>query len=67
MSTNDRQINRFNQMNDLLPNQLNENTELISTALQYLSKSGYQQVETPIIEDSDLFARKGGGELMGLV
>ena len=67
MSANDRQINKFNQMNDLLPDQLNENTELISTALQYLSKTGYQQVETPIIEDSDLFARKGGGELMGLV
>ena len=67
MSVNDRQINKFNQMDDLLPNQLNENTELINTALQYLSKAGYQQVETPIIEDSDLFARKGGGELMGLV
>ena len=67
MSANDRQINKFNQMNDLLPDQLSENTELISTSLNYLSKAGYQQVETPIIEDSDLFARKGGGELMGLV
>ena len=54
-------------MNDLLPDQLNQNSELISAALNFLSEAGYKQVETPIIEDSDLFARKGGGELMGLV
>ena len=38
MSANDRQINKFNQMNDLLPDQLSENTELISPSLNYLSK-----------------------------
>ncbi len=54
-------------MNDLLPNQLTHNTELINAVLQFLSEAGYEQVQTPIIEDSDLFARKGGGELMGLV
>lgn len=67
MSLSDRKVKRLNQMHDLSPDQLNKNTKLIDTALNFLCKAGYLRVDTPVIEDSGLFIRKGGGELMGLV
>ena len=40
---------------------------LSETAISFLAESGFSRVDTPIVEDSELFVRKGGGEMAGLL
>lgn len=50
-----------------LPEASNSALAASDRALSFLSVAGFQRVDTPILEDSDLFARKGGGEMTGLL
>ena len=36
-------------------------------AIAFLAGTGYVRVDTPIVEESELFVRKGGGEMAGLL
>ena len=54
-------------MRTFLPEASRSDLAASDRALSFLSEAGFQRVDTPILEDSDLFARKGGGGMTGLL
>src|SRR5215210_4707969 len=46
---------------DVLPAEARRRTEILSRAAQLLERAGYEQLETPTFEDTELFARGVGG------
>jgi len=54
-------------MQDFLPDASEGSRAVYQTAVSFLAESGFQRVDTPVLEDSELFVRKGGGELTGLL
>ena len=60
-------LSRLPEMRTFLPEASKSALAASDRALSFLAKAGFQRVDTPILEDSDLFARKGGGEMTGLL
>jgi histidyl-tRNA synthetase len=54
-------------MQDFLPEASEGARAVYEAAISFLAESGFQRVDTPVLEDSELFVRKGGGELTGLL
>ena len=54
-------------MQDFLPVASEDSRAVYEAAVSFLAESGFQRVDTPVLEDSELFVRKGGGELTGLL
>ena len=54
-------------MQDFLPDASEGARAVYEKAVSFLTESGFQRVDTPVLEDSELFVRKGGGELTGLL
>jgi histidyl-tRNA synthetase len=54
-------------MQDFLPDASEGARAVYKTAVSFLAESGFRRVDTPVLEDSELFVRKGGGELTGLL
>jgi histidyl-tRNA synthetase len=50
-------------MRDISPQEWNKRQTLLESMRNFLKLHGYQSVDTPILEDTDLFLRKSGGEL----
>ncbi len=50
-------------MRDEPPNNLQRRVTLQSLLANYLSSHGYQTIDTPILQPTELFLRKSGGEL----
>lgn len=60
-------FSRLPGMRTFLPEASRSALAASDRALSFLSVAGFQRVDTPILEDSDLFARKGGGGMTGLL
>ncbi len=60
-------LSRLPGMRTFLPEASKSALAASDRALSFLAEAGFQRVDTPILEDSDLFARKGGGEMTGLL
>ena len=58
-----RQIKLLKGMNDSTGTNLLRAIEVQQVAMNYLKDAGYSPVDTPLIEESELFVRKSGGEL----
>ena len=56
-------IRRLRGMQDLSPQQWVELHRLRESLRSYLALYGYRSVETPLLEETELFLRKSGGEL----
>ncbi len=56
------QIERLRGMADIGVDDFERHQFVRSTLLQTMSLHGYQQVDTPIVESTELFLRKSGGE-----
>jgi ATP phosphoribosyltransferase regulatory subunit len=54
-------------MLDFLPDTSEGARDVYGKAVSFLVESGFQRIDTPVLEDSELFVRKGGGELTGLL
>ena len=58
-----RQIKLLRGMRDSTGTNLLRAIEVQQAAMHYLNDAGYSPVETPLLEESELFVRKSGGEL----
>ncbi len=58
-----RQIKLLKGMKDSTGTNLLRAIEVQQVAMNYLKDAGYSPVDTPLIEESELFVRKSGGEL----
>ncbi len=58
-----RQISRLPNMNDANAAQIARVRVAAERVVQTLSLRGYSQIETPLLEETELFLRKSGGEL----
>lgn len=58
-----RQIKLLRGMRDSTGTNLLRAIEVQQSAMHYLNDAGYSPVETPLLEESELFVRKSGGEL----
>jgi len=56
-------VSRLQGMNDLSEDACRKKLSLQERLYQLLSGYGYQQLETPVLESTELFMRKSGGEL----
>ena len=56
-------VSRLAGMNDLSEGSLRQKQGLQDRLYKVLGEYGYQLVETPILEPTELFMRKSGGEL----
>ena len=63
----DVRLSELQGMNTLPPAAGQASLAAQDTALSFLSGAGFGRVDTPILEDSELFALKGGGEMASLV
>ncbi len=54
---------RLHGMRDQGPEEAQETSRVTSELLDFLRLYGYRQVDTPILEETDLLLRKSGGEL----
>jgi histidyl-tRNA synthetase len=61
----DRQINRLPGMRDLGSKGFSEEIQDASRLSSHLDKANFQPVDTPLLEETELFTRKGGVELTG--
>ena len=57
------EVRRLGGAQDKTPQQWKRLTSLQSEARQFLAQRGYEVVETPALEQTELFLRKSGGEL----
>ncbi len=62
-----RAVGMLPGMLDFLPDASEGARDVYGKAVSFLAESGYQRIDTPVLEDSELFVRKGGGELTGLL
>jgi histidyl-tRNA synthetase len=58
-----RQIRRLPNMNDASPSQLAAARDAAKRCMSVLALRGYAQIDTPLLEETELFLRKSGGEL----
>ena len=58
-----RLIDRLTQMRDLSPAETNYNLGIAACAERCLAEAGFHRLDTPVIERTDLFVRKSGGEV----
>ena len=56
-----KQINSIKGMNDILPHDMALFNCLLDVVKKSLSGYGYEEISTPILEKTDLFARSIGG------
>ncbi|MBM3948426.1 MAG: hypothetical protein FJ312_04140 [SAR202 cluster bacterium] len=61
----DRQIQRLPGMRDRRPKEFVGETQAAERLSAHLDKAGFQPVDTPLLEETELFTRKGGVELTG--
>ena len=57
------QINRLPGMRDMTGQAYQRITEVVEGFSRYMRGSGYEAIDTPVLEDTELFVRKSGGEL----
>ena len=58
-----RLIGRLSHMRDLSPADTDYNLSIAARAERRLSEAGFRRLDTPVIERTDLFVRKSGGEV----
>ena len=58
-----RQIERLPGMQDLIGDRYVRLADMQESARAHLSQSGYSSIDTPLLEEAELFVRKSGGEL----
>ena len=58
-----RLIDRLSRMRDLSPAETDYNLSIAAQAERCLSEAGFQRLDTPVVERTDLFVRKSGGEV----
>ena len=58
-----RLIDRLSHMRDLSPADTDYNLSIAERAERRLAEAGFRRLDTPIIERTDLFVRKSGGEV----
>ncbi len=56
-------ITRLNHMRDLGPSEAEANFSASRSMTDVLNRGGFQRLDTPILEPTDLFVRKSGGEV----
>ena len=56
-------VNRLSGMQDASPSEKSKRESLSRSLRDLLSLRGYQAVDTPLLEETELFLRKSGGEL----
>ncbi len=56
-------ITRLNHMRDLGPSEAEANFNASRRMTEVLTREGFQRLDTPVIEPTDLFVRKSGGEV----
>ncbi len=56
-------ISRLNHMRDLGPSEAEANFNASRRMMEVLARAGFQRLDTPVIEPTDLFVRKSGGEV----
>lgn len=56
-------ISRLNHMRDLGPSEAEANFNASRRMTEVLTRCGFQRLDTPVIEPTDLFVRKSGGEV----
>ena len=56
-------ISRLNHMRDPGPSEAEANFNASRRMMEVLTRSGFQRLDTPVIEPTDLFVRKSGGEV----
>ena len=56
-------ISRLNRMRDLGPSEAEANFNASRRMMEVLTRAGFQRLDTPVIEPTDLFVRKSGGEV----
>lgn len=63
-ATSERQppVERLRGMVDVDPATERRRADVLRRAVRLLASHGYQQVDTPVVEPTDLFLRKSGGE-----
>ncbi|HET7034188.1 MAG TPA: ATP phosphoribosyltransferase regulatory subunit [Thermomicrobiaceae bacterium] len=62
MSERAQPVERLRGMVDLAPETLHRRDLVREQVLGVLARHGYRQIETPVVEATDLFLRKSGGE-----
>lgn len=62
-----RAVSSLPGMRDYTPESFNGARAASRKALSYMADRGFERVDTPVLEDAELFVRKGGGELIGLL
>ena len=58
-----RLIGRLSHMRDLSPAETDYNLSIAAQAERCLTEAGFRRLDTPVIERTDLFVRKSGGEV----
>ena len=58
-----RRINRLPGMADVMGRDHQVLSEAVGTLKSFLSEAGYGPIDTPLLEETELFVRKSGGEL----
>ena len=56
-------ISRLNHMRDLGPSQAEASFDASQRMMDVLNRGGFQRLDTPVLEPTDLFVRKSGGEV----
>ena len=56
-------ISRLNHMRDLGPSEAEENFNVSSRMIDALNRGEFRRLDTPVLEPTDLFVRKSGGEV----
>ena len=56
-------ISRLNHMRDLGPSEAEENFDVSRRMIDVLSEGDFRRLDTPVLEPTDLFVRKSGGEV----
>ena len=60
-----RQIRGLVGMSDLDSNSWGRSSDLTACLRLHMSNRGYQPIDTPLLEETELFVRKAGGDLAG--
>ena len=60
-----RQIQALRGMRDLDPQAYERNAGTLERLRAHMSAQGYAPIDTPLLEETELFVRKAGGELAG--
>ena len=56
-------IHRLPGMRDVTAHSYEQMRQVIETTARYLSERGYSAIEPPLLEETELFVRKSGGEI----